>query len=518
MTKLKKLPIGIQTFADIRNEDYVYVDKTDLAYDLIDNGRYYFLSRPRRFGKSLMISTLQAIFEGREELFHGLAIHDKWDWNTKYPVIKISFGGVARNREEMLQDIVGILEQNQRRLGITCNKPDDLGHCFKQLIFEAYEKYGQKVVILVDEYDKLILDNLDQVEVAQEGREILKDLYTTIKDSDEYIKFAFLTGVSKFAKVSIFSGLNNLKDITLDKRYATICGYTHHDLETVFAAHLKAVDMEKVRLWYNGYNFLGEPVYNPFDILLFIDNDYVFDSYWFSTGTPTFLIKLIQKHNYFIPKLKNLRAGSRLIDSFDIENIELEPILFQAGYLSIKKVTELDFGGFEYTLDVPNKEVAIALNDTIISYLTGTNDFLPAKSDIYTSLVNGDLELFSATIKTLFVGIPYNNYVNNTISSYEGYYASVIYTYLASLGLEIIPEDVTNKGRIDLTVKLNDNIYILEFKVDGGSTAGESKALQQIKEKNYQQKYLAEGKTIYLIGIDFDSTRREVASFEWEQV
>jgi len=222
------------------------------------------------------------------------------------------------------------------------------------LIKQAHKKYGQKVVILVDEYDKLILDNLDQVEVAQQGREILKDLYTTIKDSDEYIKFAFLTGVSKFAKVSIFSGLNNLEDITLNKNYATICGYTHNDLETVFAAHLKDADMEKVRQWYNGYNFLGEPVYNPFDILLFI---------------------------------KNLRASSRLIDSFDIENIELEPILFQAGYLSIKKVTELDFGGFEYTLDVPNKEVAIAFNDTIISYLTGTNEIIQNNRLIMTILL-----------------------------------------------------------------------------------------------------------------------------------
>ena len=524
MTKLKKLPklpIGIQTFAKIREDDYLYVDKTDQALDLINNGTYYFLSRPRRFGKSLLVSTLQAIFEGQEELFHGLAIHDKWNWNIKYPVIKISFGGVARNREEMLQDVVGILEENQRRLGITCRKPDDLGNCFKQLIVDAYEKYGQKVVILVDEYDKLILDNLDQIEVAKDGREILKDLYTTIKDSDEYIKFAFLTGVSKFAKVSIFSGLNNLEDITLNKNYATICGYTQHDLETTFAAHLEGVDMARVRQWYNGYNFLGESVYNPFDILLFIKNDFVFNSYWFNTGTPTFLIKLIQKHNYFIPKLKHLRAGSRLIDSFDIENIELEPILFQAGYLSIKKVTELDFGGFEYTLDVPNKEVAIALNDTIISYLTGTNDFLPAKSDIYSSLVNGDMELFANTIKTLFAGIAYNNYVNNTISSYEGYYASVIYAYLASLGIEIIPEDVTNKGRIDLTVKLNDNIYIIEFKVDGGVglvETGAETALQQIKDKDYQQKYLADNKTIYLIGIDFDSEKKNVSSVEWEQV
>ncbi|MEA3543880.1 MAG: AAA family ATPase, partial [Thermodesulfobacteriota bacterium] len=205
MTKLKKLPIGIQTFEKIREDDYLYIDKTRLIAQLVAQGSYYFLARPRRFGKSLLISTLQALFEGRKELFRGLAIHDQWDWTTTYPVIKISFGGVARDLVDMKQDVVGILEENQRRLNITCRKTEDIGNCFKQLIVDCHEKYGQKVVILVDEYDKLIVDNLDQIEVAKQGREVLKDLYTTIKDSDEYIKFAFLTGVSKFSKVSVFS-------------------------------------------------------------------------------------------------------------------------------------------------------------------------------------------------------------------------------------------------------------------------------------------------------------------------
>ena len=516
MNKLKKLPIGIQTFAKIREDNYLYVDKTALALDLINNGSYYFLSRPRRFGKSLLISTLQAIFEGREELFHGLAIHDKWDWNTKYPVIKISFGGVARNREEMKKMVCGILRSNQERLQISCNNTNDGGVCFRELIEQAYEKYGQKVVILVDEYDKLILDNLDQIEVAKEGREILKDLYTTIKDSDEYIKFAFLTGVSKFAKVSIFSGLNNLKDITLDKRYATICGYTQNDLETTFAAHLAGVDMDKVRQWYNGYNFFGEGVYNPFDILLFIDSDYVFDSYWFATGTPTFLIKLIEQHNYFIPRLNNLRVSSRLIDSFDIENIELEPILFQTGYLSIVSAEETDFGR-EYELSFPNKEVAISFNDVLIKYLTRQSNPLSVKKELLASLKQANMGSFAATVKSLFAAIPYNNHVKNPIGKYEGYYVSVIYAYLASLGLNLIPEDVTNKGRIDLTIKTDNAIYIFEFKVDaGGNNIG--KALQQIKDKNYQEKYLNAGKTIYLIGIDFNAKERNVSSIEWERV
>jgi hypothetical protein len=510
---MKKLPIGIQTFSEIRQENHVYVDKTGIALQLIENGKYYFLSRPRRFGKSLFVSTLQALFEGRKELFTGLAAENNWDWSKQYPVINISFAGVARTVEEMKQDIYNILKSNQRHLKLSCERTEDIGGCLQELIQKAYHKYNREVVILVDEYDKLILDNLDQTEIALQAREILRDLYTTIKGCDEFIKFAFLTGVSKFAKVSIFSGLNNLKDITLDKRYATICGYTRHDLETVFADHLQGANMDKVREWYNGYNFLGERVYNPFDILLFIKNKFKFNNYWFTTGTPTFLVKLIQKQNYFIPKLNNLKIDSSLIDSFDIENIMLEPILFQAGYLTINKVEEMEFGGFEYHVQIPNKEVTISLHNTLIKYLTSNTQYTQTKKDLYFSLKLTDFTQFQQTITSLFASIPYNNYVNNTISSYEGYYASVIYTYLASLGLDITAEDVTNTGRIDLTVRLEDNIYILEFKVDGRGSA-----LEQIKNKNYQQKYLAEGKNIFLIGIDFSSDKRNITEFAWEEV
>ncbi|MEA3468747.1 MAG: AAA family ATPase, partial [Thermodesulfobacteriota bacterium] len=481
---------------------------------LIENGTYYFLSRPRRFGKSLFVSTLQALFEGRKDLFTGLAAYERWDWDIQYPVIKLSFAGVARNISDMKQDIENILKSNQKRLGITCQDTTDIGGCFHELIEGAYEKHQQKVVILVDEYDKLILDNLDQVEMAREAREILKDLYTTIKDCDEFIKFAFLTGVSKFAKVSIFSGLNNLMDITLKKQYATICGYTHNDLETVFAEHLKGAHMEKVQQWYNGFNFLGERVYNPFDILLFIANDFEFRNYWFTTGTPTFLIKLIQQQNFFIPQLENLKVNNSLIDSFNIENIKLEPILFQAGYLTIKEVEQT--GAITmYILSFPNLETKYSFNDFILDYLTDqTSEKATFQSNIYTALERADIPSFKETLIALFASIPYNNYVNNTISDYEGYFASVIYAYLASLGLDITAEDVTNKGRIDLTIKLNDNIYILEFKVDGPGR----KALQQIKDKNYQQKYLQENKTIYLLGIDFSSTEKNITTFEWGQV
>jgi len=507
---MRKLPIGIQTFSEIIEEHYTYVDKTGMAVDLVENGKYYFLSRPRRFGKSLFISTLQALFEGRRELFQGLAAHDRWDWSVQYPVIKLSFAGVARTVADMKQDIENILRRNQNRLKVTCQRTEDIGGCLQELIEKSFQKYGRKVAILVDEYDKPILDNLDQVDMAREAREILKDLYTTIKDCDEFIKFAFLTGVSKFARVSVFSGLDNLKDITLDRRYATICGYRRIDLQTVFAEHLQGADQEKIREWCNGYNFLGESVYNPFDILLFIDSGCIYDNYWFTTGTPTFLIKLIQQQNYFVPNLSNLWVNSSLIDSFDIEKIQIEPVLFQAGYLTIGKVREKKRGGYEFLLREPNKEVQISFNDILIDFLTGQRTEKNRYQDtLYNLFESADLESLRGALTALFASIPYNNYVNNTIASYEGYFASVIYVYLASLGLDIIGEDVTSRGRIDLTVRFGDNIYILEFKVDG-----QGRAIEQVRQKNYHQKYMGEGKNIYLIGIDFSSAEKNISSFD----
>ena len=274
----------------------------------------------------------------------------------------------------------------------------------------------------------------------------------------------------------------------------------------------KIIVMGRVREWYNGYNFCGESVYNPFDILLFIDKGFIYDNYWFATGTPTFLLKLIKQNNYYLPRLSNLRVDSSLIDSFDIENIKLEPIMFQAGYLTIKDVHELEFGGFEYSLQHPNKEVALSFNDVLIRYLTDETSYTSTKSSLFTALKQGDLDKLQTTLISLFASIPYNNYVKNTIGDYEGYYASVIYAYLASLGIKIIAEDVSNKGRIDLTVFLNDKIYIIEFKVNG-----KDKPLQQIKEREYAQKYQGQG-DIYLVGIEFSSEERNIVAFEWERV
>ncbi len=508
---LKKLPIGIQTFKDIIEEDYLYIDKTPEAYELISSYKYAFLSRPRRFGKSLFLDTLRNIFEGKKELFKGLYIYDKWDWEVKYPVIKISWDGKNRSLDDLKDKTAKFLLDNQRKLGIECESTNQI-ICFEELIQKASQKYNQKVVILIDEYDKPILDVIEDVEQAKEHREFIKGLYSVIKGCDEYVKFAFLTGVSKFSKSSIFSGLNMLEDISLTPKFGNICGYTQEDIETTFKPYLVGVDMERFKNFYNGYNFLKDDIYNPFDTLKFIKNDFKYSNYWFSSGTPTFLIKLIKEKNYFLPNLSNLIVDEKLLDSFDVENLDLEVILYQSGYLTIDEMIEEDWG-IEYKLKLPNKEVKTSLNDIIIKYLTDNNNSREFKSPILKSLKNAILEEFKNTLISLFASIPYNNYVKNRIPSYEGYYASVIYSYLASLGIEIVAEDVTNRGRIDLTLFIEDKIYILEFKVDG--LKGE--ALKQIQEKNYAQKYTQKNKEIYLVGIEFDSSEKNLSNFEWEK-
>ena len=514
---MQKLPIGIQTFSHIREENYIYIDKTKEAYELIENYRYAFLSRPRRFGKSLFLDTLRNIFEGNKKLFKGLYIYDKQDWSVKYPVIKISWDGSLQTLEDLNQKLFLALEHNQKKLGIECIKDDSAIVYFERLIKETYEKYNQRVVVLIDEYDRAILDVIENTNQAKINREFLKGLYSVFKGVDEYIKFVFLTGISKFSKASIFSGLNMLEDISLNKKFGNICGYTQQDIETSFLPYLDEVDLEKLKAWYNGYNFLKDSVYNPFDILQFIKNDKIFDNYWFSSGTPTFLIKLIEKNNYFLPKLSNLTIGKQLLDSFDIENIDLEVILYQSGYLTIDKVLSTPFDTIEYKLKLPNKEVKISFNDTIIAHIA-KNAIPKAKTDIYMALINSELDKFKEIFVSIFASIPYNNFTNNNISNYEGFYASVIYVYLQSLGLEIIGEDVTNKGRIDLTIKLEDKIYIMEFKLMSDSNSNRNIALKQIKQKKYHRKYLNENKEIYLIGIEFDQKLKNISSFEWEKV
>ncbi|MDQ7062595.1 MAG: AAA family ATPase [Sulfurimonas sp.] len=510
--QLKKLPIGIQTFSKIREDDYVYIDKTDIALKMIEDYQYIFLSRPRRFGKSLFLDTLRNIFEAKKEYFNGLAIEDKWNWDISYPVINVNFAkGKIESRAELDEAIIRTLKNNQERLGIECEEVNSVAGCFEELIRKSYQKYKQKVVILIDEYDKPILDNITNPEVAKSIRDGLVNFYSVIKGSDEFLRFAFLTGVSKFTKTSIFSGLNNITDISLHKKYADICGYTQNNIETTFKPHLKGVDMAKLKCWYNGYNFLGSAMYNPFDILQFISNEHIYKNYWFETGTPTFLMELIAKNNYFLPNLTSIKVDEKLLNSFDIENLDLEVILYQSGYLTIDTVEEDEDGDIIYTLKIPNKEVKASLNKYIIAYIYKDNT-LRAKP-LSKALREQNPDAFRDALQSIFTHIPHNNYTKNNIQNYEGFYASVVYVYLQSLGLDIIGEDVTNRGRIDLTVKMEQAIYVIEFKIDGSGNA-----LTQIKENEYADKYLSDKRDIYIVGIHFDTKKRNISTYEWEKI
>ena len=512
---MKKLPIGIQTFSEIITEGYVYVDKTGIAYNLIEKGKYYFLSRPRRFGKSLFLDTLKEIFEGSKELFKGLYIYDKWNWNVKYPVIKINLSiGLTGNNEEVLRDtLCWILNDVENYLGIEC-KSDDPIKCFQELIRNSFAKYNQKVIILIDEYDKPILDNITDKDIARKMRDVMKNFFSVIKGNDAFIQFVFITGVSKFSKMNLFSGLNNIEDITLHSQYGNICGYTHNDLLTVFSEHLRGADMEKVRLWYNGYNYFGDKVYNPFDILLFISNNFRFKNYWWETENPTFLIDMLKTGDFFIPELENFTANEEVLNIFDVDKIELVALLWQTGYLTIKEEIITEFS-VKYKLKTPNKEVQTSLNSLFISYLTKqTTEKLKFQDKIYNMLASADLDGFKDALFTLFASIPYSNFTNNKLPEYEGYYASVVYAYIASLGLDIIPEDISNIGRMDLTIKLNDKLFILEFKLADKATGN---ALKQIKNKRYYEKYI-NFKNIYLVGIEFSKEKRNIVGYEWEKI
>jgi len=513
-TNMKKLPIGIQTFRDIIDEGFAYVDKTEIAYNLITVGRYYFLSRPRRFGKSLFLDTLKEIFEGNKRLFKGLYIEDKWDFENVHPVLRISLGaGGAKTKKELDRLLKWHLEDAEDNLKINCPKEAPANECFKYLIKEAYEKTGKKVVILIDEYDKPILDNITDTQTALLMRDEMKSFYAVIKDSDTYIRLVFITGVSKFSKMNLFSGLNNLEDITLDANYATICGYRHKDLLTTFREHLRGADMEEVRKWYNGYNYFGDKVYNPFDILLFISKGKEFRNYWWSTGNPSFLIRLLNEKDFYLPDIENYEATDEILDSFDIDTIELPALLWQTGYLTIKeKIWERN--RIKYKLTIPNLEIQFSLNEFFIDALTTQRtEKIRIQDRLYEALEKGNLDALKEVLYGLFASIPYHNFTNNKIAEYEGYYASLIYAYFASLGLDTIPEDTYSKGRIDMTLKMNDNVFIFEFKVVDKATGN---ALQQIKDKKYYEKYQPAKGTIYLIGIEFGRKERNILNYQWE--
>lgn len=516
MSQTRKLPIGIQTFSEIRSEGHYYVDKTGFTLRLIEQGKYYFLSRPRRFGKSLFLDTLKELFEGNRPLFQGLHAERHWDWSRRHPVIRISFAdGVLQSRAELDQKIGEILADNEARLGAR-SPHESISGRLHGLIREIHAHTGQRVVVLVDEYDKPILDNITSPDIARVMRDGLRNLYSVLKDADPHLLFVLLTGVSKFSKVSLFSGLNNLEDITLSARYSAICGYTEADLDTVFSPELDGLDREEIRRWYNGYNWTGDTVYNPFDMLLLF-RERRFHPWWFETGTPTFLVRYLGANGFFTPDLARLRTGPELLSSFDVDFIAPEALLFQTGYLTIHKIEQPMLGHWVYTLGYPNHEVETSLNAALLGEYTHDpaarfGQRLRLLELLQANDLNGLKNLFHA----FYASIPHDWYRNSPIARYEGYYASVFYSHFAALGLEIVLEDVTHQGRIDMSVRFNGRVYLFEFKVV--ELVPKGRALAQLKDKGYADKYRALKQPIHLIGVEFSKDTRNIVGFEVETV
>ena len=369
--------------------------------------------------------------------------------------------------------------------------------------------------MLIDEYDKPILDNLTRPEVARELRDGLRNLYSVIKDSDAHIRFAFLTGVSKFSKVSLFSGLNNLRDITVSATYSAICGYTERDVDTVFAPELERLDRQSIRDWYNGYNWTGEAVYNPFDLLLLFE-ERQFRPYWFETGTPTFLIDLLTERQAWLPDLGRLETSADIISTFDVDDIPTEALMFQAGYLTIAE-TVRRFDEYWYRLRYPNHEVYQSLANSLLRRWTPNGQpMLGHKRRLGDLLIANDFAGMEGLFTAFFASIPADWYRDNPIARYEGYYASVFYAYFASLGLDITLEDASSHGRLDMAVRFNGQVYLFEFKVVELNPEG--RALPQINARGYADKYRAEGRPIHLIGVEFSRERRAVVGFEVETI
>ena len=514
-----KLPLGIQNLSEIREGGHYYVDKSGMAVDLVEAGKYYFLSRPRRFGKSLLVDTLKELFEGNRALFAGLAAESRWDWSQRHPVIRISFSSGSGPKGHLLAQRI---RENLRVNRVALDLPlpaglpeEDLAGNFADLIRQAHQSRGERAVVLVDEYDKPMLDHLTDPAVAQTQRDMLSELYGTLKDCDEHLRFVLLTGVSKFSKVSLFSGLNNLTDITLDARWSALCGYTDEDIDTVFAPELPGLDRDEIRRWYNGYNWLGVGVYNPFDVLLLLRNR-LFRAYWFETGTPSFLVKLLAERQIFSPDLTRMQSDFSLLSSFDVEHIEPEALLFQTGYLTIRSATPATPEEEPiYTLGYPNHEVETALNRALLPvYGVPARQQIAARARVRDLLRTADWAGLQTQLKALFASIPSDWYRRNALAGFEGHYASVFYSHFAAMGLDVQVEDATSHGRIDLTLSFAGQIFLFEFKVVDDQPDGS--ALAQIHARGYADKYRSQGQTLHLIGIEFSRAARNVVGFEVE--
>jgi len=503
----------------IREGGYAYVDKTAHIHRLITGSEgAFFLSRPRRFGKSLLCSTLGAVFEGRRELFNGLAIDSlDWEWK-KHPVIRIDLnpGNYTEGTELLRETIRNNLENSATSLDLSL-RGNVVSNQFMNLIQDAHRKHGDRVAIIIDEYDKPLLSVIDMPDLREEIRQVLKGFYSVLKSADPHLKFVFLTGVTKFSHVSIFSDLNHLADLTLNPRYADICGITQEELETCFAPEIESISketgrgrgeyLEELRRFYNGYRFSEKPlrVYNPFGLLNHFDMEGKFLSYWYDTGTPTFLVKLIVGQKIDIVELGNLRVGYDEFRKYDIENMSAAPLLYQSGYLTI---ADYDERRGRFTLDYPNDEVRSCFARSLLEHYAPVPASASGSSSLSTRLLDalydGDVDLAMGTLKSFFAAIPYD-----IIKESENYYQTAIHLIFTMLGFNCRSEVRIAAGRIDTLVETEDMVYCFEFKLD--KTAGE--ALAQIDTREYLLPWEGSGKRLFKVGVSFDGEKRNIG--EW---
>jgi Predicted AAA-ATPase/PD-(D/E)XK nuclease superfamily len=522
---MKKLPAGESSFNTIMGEGWLYVDKTKDIHQLVEAGKYYFLSRPRRFGKSLTVSTLRALFEGRKELFEGLWIHDKVDWEKKHPVISLSFNGLDYKTLGLENALCTELDLVADRISIKLAAKTAKGK-FKELIERL--KATAQVVVLIDEYDKPINDFLHDFQQADANRDILGNFFGVLKDNEvvPHLRFVFITGVSKFSKVTLFSELNNLTDLTQHPKFSTLLGITQEELERDFHEHIEHLAKEmgigraellvKIKHWYNGYTWDGVNfVYNPFSLLHLFGSGR-FANYWFTSGTTSWLVRKFRDLRADISSFEDLMVGEAFFDKFEVKNIDPAVLLYQTGYLTIKEVYNTE--PKRYRLGYPNHEVRSSLLLNLFQEYAETT--VSKVSDtlwkLQDTLLDHDLPTFIALFKSIFADISnrlLKQYIEeDSLVLWEAYYQTVIYLALSLTGSDIRCEVQTNRGYIDAVAETEKYIYVMEFKV--GKAA---QAMLQIKEKRYHEKFLGKGKRVTLLGVGFDPEVRNIGDWQEEE-
>ena len=530
MQEIRNMPIGIQDFEIMRTASYVYVDKTQFIPELEIVGRAYFLTRPRRFGKSLFISTLQAYFEGRKELFNGLAIEKfkteaKSEWQS-YPVLKLDLNAKEYTKPEHLTTILNShIKIWEEMYDIKIDYVDS-DSAFAEIIRLLYKKFNQRVVILVDEYDKPLIASMENEELNNSYRSMLKAFYSVIKSLNGYIHLSFLTGVTKFSKVSIFSDLNNLMDISFDKEYSAICGITEEELKDNFSKEVKALanaynkteeEMVNIlRAKYDGYRFSEkeERIYNPFSLFNVFDKNELGD-YWFETGTPTFMVHLFEQKDFILPDLeRNIRLSMRDMNDYRLNYSYLFPLLFQAGYLTIK---DYDREENVYILGYPNDEVKYAFLYSLMAVYTDGKILSQGEFRIgffKEAMQKGDIDKVLTLIKALMASIPYDTLPEDKLFLREQNYQTTIYLIFSLMGEYVRTEVHSSLGRSDVEVETKEAIYIFEFKVGGKP----QNAISQIKEAGYAEKYSASNKSIFLIGASITRSKRMLGEWVIEKI